>query len=714
MAPWGGEVGTGAERMDAPAGDLGSGEGWAPGSSLSLTLSPKVLGSRLRSFRDDMAVLRAIWLKPASGDDHKARLESFYGPQAHAYDRFRSSFLWGRRPMLAASAARLKDAGVNGAVWVDLGGGTGENVAMMADYMPLSNFKKIYIVDLCPSLCKVAKEKAIKNNWSNVEVVEADACLFAPANGLQADLVTFSYSLTMIPPFHAAVDQAVSYLREGGFLSVADFYVSSKYDMPLRQHGTLQRWFWRCVFDTDNINLSSARREYLDYRLTRVSEYNSQGSIPYVPFLRAPWYMWIGQKPLPGQLLVAPPAEQKTETPLLFPNTFLYSVSWEDPDVDAPVMETGPGDVVLTLTSGGDNAMDLALQGAKQVVAVDMNPAQSFLLELKLQASRRLPYEDTWLMFGEGRHPNIDQIFERDLAPFLSEGARTFWASRLHYFNRGLYYYGGMGNLIWFIRILCMVCGMTGRVRQLVTAPTLEDQQKMWRSSWVTSFCRSGPRLLYSWVYTVWTVVMMNRFVMWLCAGVPRQQLELIANDKVHICDYAARALRGVAYNSHLATENHFYLVCLTGRFTKQCCPRYLQEAEHKRLMQGVADHVTVVTGRFLDVLRQRMYTKVILMDHVDWLDETAGKELASALRKHVVPGGRVIWRSASLNPPYAELIRKAGFEVTCVARNNGSGRDFLDRVNMYASFWVAHRGHKMASPQLGETLTVTLKARTD
>ena len=52
-------------------------------------------------------------------------------------------------------------------------------------------------------------------------------------------------------------------------------------------------------------------------------------------------------------------------------------------------------------------------------------------------------------------------------------------------------------------------------------------------------------------------------------------------------------------------------------------------------------------------------------MDHVDWLDLKAARELSRALAKHVAPGGRVIWRSAALCPPYARLIREAGFEVT-------------------------------------------------
>lgn len=44
-------------------------------------------------------------------------------PPNTADDKFRSAFLWGRKPMLAACAARLQEQ--SGMIWVDLGGGTG-------------------------------------------------------------------------------------------------------------------------------------------------------------------------------------------------------------------------------------------------------------------------------------------------------------------------------------------------------------------------------------------------------------------------------------------------------------------------------------------------------------------------------------------------------------------------------------------------------------
>ncbi len=51
---------------------------------------------------------------------------------------------------------------------------------------------------------------------------------------------------SVIPPFHSAVDRAISYLDPvAGLLGVTDFFVSAKYDLPLRQMAWARRFFWR-------------------------------------------------------------------------------------------------------------------------------------------------------------------------------------------------------------------------------------------------------------------------------------------------------------------------------------------------------------------------------------------------------------------------------------------------------------------------------------
>mmetsp|Transcript_21887 Transcript_21887/g.60757 ORF Transcript_21887/g.60757 Transcript_21887/m.60757 type:complete len:700 (-) Transcript_21887:282-2381(-) len=638
--------------------------------------------ARLSAVKDDLTVLKSIWFKRLSGGDHAQRLESFYGPQAHAYDRFRASFLWGRKPMLASAAARIRD--MSDIVWVDLGGGTGENVKMMNEFLPLENFKKVYVVDLCHSLCKEAQKKVDAHGWKNVQVIEGDACQFVPDEG-KATLVTFSYSLSMIPPFHSAIDAACSYLDPNGFMAVTDFFVSSKHDLPLRQMGWMKRFFWRATFDLDGIDLGPERREYLEHKMTRVYEYNSEGGIPYVPLLRAPYYIWIGQK----DTMFIHHNEARVEAPPLFPPTFLYSQSWEDPAPDMEVLHINSKDTVLTLTSGGCNTLNLVLQGAREVVGVDCNPAQSALLEMKKLAVMRLSYADTWELFGEGKHSDIKRLYEQEFAPFLTQTSQNFWKDRLYYFTQGLYYQGGMGNVCWVVQWAFWIFGFSGTVKRFCDAPSLEEQKKMWNSLWVVRFFKHAPAFLYEVMNMFVQIFMLNRLVLWYGGGVPAKQYELILNDNRRITEYVGTTLNGAAENSHMATSNYFYYNCLMGRFTPHNCPSYLKRDNFEKLKTGLIENLTIMTCTFMEALCARKYSKVILMDHVDWLDTQQATELAECLQRQVVPGGKMIWRTASLRPPYVDIFAKHGFEVKCISRID---QGYMDRVNMYSSFWVGTR----------------------
>ena len=78
-------------------------------------------------------------------------------------------------------------------------------------------------------------------------------------------------------------------------------------------------------------------------------------------------------------------------------------------------------------------------------------------------------------------------------------------------------------------------------------------------------------------------------------------------------------------------------------------------------------------------------------MDHVDWLDNKNALQVIQLLSEHVLPGGRVIFRSASLCPPYVKMLKENGFRVTCVKRADQGGH-FMDKVNMYNSFYMASK----------------------
>lgn len=61
-------------------------------------------------------------------------------------------------------------------------------------------FEHVYLVDLSPSLCEVARQRFARLGWKNVSVFCQDAREFrVPGQDAKADLITMSYSLSMIP-----------------------------------------------------------------------------------------------------------------------------------------------------------------------------------------------------------------------------------------------------------------------------------------------------------------------------------------------------------------------------------------------------------------------------------------------------------------------------------------------------------------------------------
>ena len=247
------------------------------------------------------------FLKPHSGDgtgSQQDALESFYQSQASIYDATRNKLLQGRHEMLALVAAQVKHRRDTNQInqkpiWVDIGGGTGWNIEQMQSQLDIPTFfHAVYLVDLSTSLCDVARERFRRLGWNNVYVICQDARTFRLSDyevgveasqrefsigksaydediteSVGADLLTMSYSLSMIPEFHPAIDSIADLLAPGGVVGVVDFYVQNQIEFQSRNYtgGVIDRhcmWisrvFWRTWFELDRVNLVSFVAYYTD------------------------------------------------------------------------------------------------------------------------------------------------------------------------------------------------------------------------------------------------------------------------------------------------------------------------------------------------------------------------------------------------------------------------------------------------------------------
>ncbi len=104
----------------------------------------------------------------------------------------------------------------------------------------------------------------------------------------------------------------------------------------------------------------------------------------------------------------------------------VFTHSWEDPESDHAALKIKSNDAVLAITSGGCNVLGFLLSDPAIIYSIDINPAQSYLLELKIAAIKGLGFDDFISFAGLKEHHNRLHLFN-DVRPFLSNDALEFW-----------------------------------------------------------------------------------------------------------------------------------------------------------------------------------------------------------------------------------------------------------------------------------------------
>lgn len=243
----------------------------------------------------DFQVIKAMWFSKITGTDLQERLDSFYETQADLYDSYRFRMLHGRPKMLQGVSRHLTPSKPSdGIVWVDLACGTGANVENFGTSIQEGKISRVYLVDLCRPLCKVARrERGGKYGSDVIKVVHGDVTNFEleglpPANSV--DLVTISYSLVMIPSWEKCIENAKRLLKPGGVIGVTDFTVAP-------DQSDISKKFWKDTFAKDHVYLNDEHLKTLRKEFEELEAAHGYGTLPYTPFfLKAAYYHFVGKK----------------------------------------------------------------------------------------------------------------------------------------------------------------------------------------------------------------------------------------------------------------------------------------------------------------------------------------------------------------------------------------------------------------------------------
>lgn len=373
----------------------------------------------------------------------------------------------------------------------------------------------------------------------------------------------------------------------------------------------------------------------------------------------------------------------------------IYNTCWEDPALDRVALQLGEKDRVVVITSAGCNALDYLLAGAGEVNAVDVNPIQNALLELKRGAILGLDHSGLFELFGQGQTPRARQMYRDAIREHLSPAAQNYWDRRISFFEgkgwrRSFYYRGTSGLLARVVLANVQIMhNLRGPMKELLAARTIEKQRQIYHDK------------IRHRIWTPWLKWFLSRSFTLTLLGVPwPQRHQIVTQYPGGVSRFIRDSLETVVCELPFH-DNYFWRVYFQGHYDLDSCPEYLKK-ENFDLLRSRLSRLRIHTSTLTDFLKSTPpgITRLVLLDHMDWMSSVHPDLLIeewNAILGAASPGARVIFRSAGLKVDFLDHLQ---VEYRGKKQELGSLLTYhpdlaqklhaRDRVHTYGSFHIA------------------------
>ena len=363
----------------------------------------------------------------------------------------------------------------------------------------------------------------------------------------------------------------------------------------------------------------------------------------------------------------------------------VYTQIWEDPVVDMRALNLQTQDHVVTISSGGCNALSYLLDNPAQVTAIDLNHAHVSLVKLKIAAIKALQtHDDFFNFFGIAKSSSNVRLYQNVIAPQLDLDSRQYWEGgpigfrRIRMFAKGFYNYGLLGQIIGIIHWGAKLHGV--KLKELLEQPTQEAQEKwfdanvakIFDSKLITKMC-SSPFALYN-------------------LGIPPSQHHALCDQRpenmAQVLKERARKLATV-----VPIKDNYFAWQAYGRCydasQQSALPPYLMQANYEQLRRNVGK-LSIEQSNIRDALLRmdnQSVDAVVLLDAQDWMSDNEITALWQEITRTAKPGARVIFRTAGTTSPVDPCLTGELGKLWVRDNEISDSLGPLDRSGIYGAF---------------------------
>ncbi len=325
----------------------------------------------------------------------------------------------------------------------------------------------------------------------------------------------------------------------------------------------------------------------------------------------------------------------------------VFTHNWEDPEADHAALKIRSGDTVLAITSGGCNVLGFLLFDPAIIYSIDINPAQSWLLELKIAAIKALSFDEFLSFAGLKEHANRWTLYEK-IKSQLSNEATEFWNDHAAILKKGFFMNGKYERFIRLAGKFLNLLQGRKRVMGLFKEKNMQGQHMYFDNVWDTK------RFIYLFK------LLFNKRML--------AKRGLVA-DYFHFDD-GSRSFAESFYNRSKKAfrdipvkGNYFLSLYLLGKYQNNDeVPAYLKE-ENYEVIRSRVDRVKIITSDaqgWLDSMPAESINCFALSNICELMSEKDTHRLFSAVLQTGRKNAKIIFRNLMIPREVPEDLRSS------------------------------------------------------
>jgi len=303
-----------------------------------------------------------------------------------------------------------------------------------------------------------------------------------------------------------------------------------------------------------------------------------------------------------------------------------YGLGNEDWKTESLALQLNEDSEILCVTASGDRPLNLLTSPCKRLVAIDINPIQTALLDLKVAAMRVLDYEEYLAFLGITPSDCRLQQYAK-LRGELKLTSRKIWDKELKKIKKGIIYQGWLEKTCKNIsRILYMISGR--KIDKLFSFKTIEEQKAYVEEKFCTSFWRKA-------LLTLYRPSLLKFFIR-------DPGLYAHVDPSIHSGTYLISKIEN-SLKTHRVHENIVLSLMLKGKMQEEAFPPYLSRKGFEKIRKNL-DVLEFQTINLLDYLKQApegSINRFSVSDVASYMPHDQYRQMLEDMKRIAQPGAR-------------------------------------------------------------------------